>query len=83
MRCSLPHRRLLITGLVSLASTAVSADPPLDPDFLLYLEQMRQVDGEWVDPMMMEELEIPGDRPEESKGANAQQSPEEEGSHED
>jgi len=77
------HHRLLIASLVSLAGTAVSADQPPDPEFLLYLEQMRRVDGRWVDPVLMQDLELPSDEPENAAATKAHKNPEKEGSHED
>lgn len=82
MRCSLHRGSLLITSLVSLANPAAQADQPPDPEFLLYLEQMRRVDGEWVDPVQMENLKLPDEPSAEGNSTDAHKNPEEEGSHE-
>lgn len=50
----------LLIGLVSLGlATAEAAEPPPSADFLAFLGEMERIDGEWVDPMSVEELPMP------------------------
>lgn len=50
----------LMISLVSGGLTAVAADEQRpSADFLAYLADMEKIDGQWVDPMTLEEMTLP------------------------
>jgi len=55
-------KKLMLAALASLGpvSQGALAEEPPETEFLLYLAEMRRVDGEWVDPMSVEEMAVPG-----------------------
>ena len=49
----------LLIGLVSIGLTTANADElPPSADFLAFLAEMEQVDGEWVDPMSVDDIPL-------------------------
>lgn len=71
--------------MISLASgglTGVAADEPRpSADFLVFLADMEEIDGQLMDPMSLEEMTLPEQERMDDPELPTPENPEEEGSH--